>query len=84
MVTGFNARSAFTIPSPRKKNDERLLKLYVQLEEASVSELFSYNHGQKSWDTFAFLGRFPVHTGPTPPITPQTMLDACIQNFFRI
>ena len=25
-----------------------------------------------------FLGRFPIHTGPTPPLTPQTMLDACI------
>ena len=25
-----------------------------------------------------FLGRFPIHTGPTP----QTMLDACVQNFF--
>ena len=43
-----------------------------------------YNHGQNSWDTFAFLGRFPIHTGPTPPLTPQTMLDACIQNFFRV
>ena len=36
---------------------------------------YTYNHGQKSWDTFAFLGRFPIHTGPTPPLTPQTMLD---------
>ena len=43
-----------------------------------------YNHGQKSWDTFAFLGRIPMHTGPTPALTPQTMLDACIQNFFRV
>ena len=33
-------------------------------------------------DTCAFLGRFPIHTGPTPPLTPQTTLDACIQNFF--
>ena len=41
--------------------------------------IWSYNHGQKSWDTFAFLGRFPIHTGPTPPLTPQTML-----NFFRV
>ena len=40
-----------------------------------------YNHGQKSWDTFAFLGRLPINTGPTPPLTPQTMLDTCIQNF---
>ena len=44
----------------------------------------NYNHGQKSWDTFGFLGRFPIHTGPTPPLTPQTTLDACIQNFFRV
>ena len=28
------------------------------------------------------MGGFPIHTGPTPPLTPQTMLDACIQNFF--
>ena len=41
-----------------------------------------YNHGQKSCDTFAFLGHFPIHTGPTPTLTPQTMLDACLQNFF--
>ena len=32
-------------------------------------------------DTFEFLGRFPIHTGPTPPLTPQTLLDACFQNF---
>ena len=45
---------------------------------------FLDNHGQTSWDTFAFLRRFPIHTSPTPPLTPQTMLDACIQNFFRV
>ena len=38
----------------------------------------------KSLETLAFLGRFTIHTGPTPPLTPQTMLDACIQNFFRV
>ena len=43
--------------------------------------LFIYNHRQKSWDTSAFLWRLPIHTGPTPPLTPQTMLDECIQNF---
>ena len=48
------------------------------------TESLFYNHGQKSWDTFAFLWRFPIHTGPTPLLTPQTMLDACIQNFFRV
>ena len=45
---------------------------------------FSDNHGQKSWDTCAFMRRFPNHTGPTPPLAAQTMLDACIQNFFRV
>ena len=44
-----------------------------------------YNHGQKSLDTFAFLGRFPrILICPAPPLTPQTTLDACIQNFFRV
>ena len=43
-----------------------------------------YHHGQKSWDTFAFPGRFPIHTGPSPPLTPQTILDACVQNNFRV
>ena len=43
-----------------------------------------WNYSQKSWDTFAFLGRFPIHTGPTPPLTSQTMLDTCIQHFFRV
>jgi len=41
-------------------------------------------YGQKSWDTLAFLGRFPIRTGPTLPLTPQTKLDALIQNFFRV
>ena len=40
------------------------------------------NHGQKSWDTFAFLGHFLFCKGPTPPLTRQTKLDACIQDFF--
>ena len=38
----------------------------------------------KVWDTSVFLGCFPIHTGPTPPLTPQTTLDVCIQNFFRV
>ena len=37
---------------------------------------FSDNHGQTSWDTFAFLGRFPIYIGPIPPLTPYTMFDA--------
>ena len=38
----------------------------------------------KSLGTLAFLGRFPIYTGPTPPLTLQTKLDACIQNLFRV
>ena len=50
-----------------------------------TSSFNTYNHGQKSWDTFAFLRRFPIHTGPTPPLTRQTKLDESIQNFlFRV
>ena len=30
------------------------------------------------------LGRFPIHTGPTPLFTPQTMLDACISSDFQL
>ena len=32
-------------------------------------------------DTFAFLGRLPVHTGPTLSLTPQKMLDVCPEFF---
>ena len=42
----------------------------------------TYNHGQKSWNTFAFLGIFQFTHAQPPPLTPQTMLDACIQDFF--
>ena len=39
----------------------------------------------RSLETLAFLERFiPIRTGPTLPLTPQTMLDACIQNFFLV
>ena len=63
--------------------EKTLLQAWKPLKIAFILPIsFSDNHGQKSWDTFAFLGRFPIHTGPTPPLTPQTMLDACIQNFF--
>ena len=40
------------------------------------------NHGEKSWDTFEFLRRFPIHTHLAPPLTPQTTLEACFQIFF--
>ena len=38
----------------------------------------------KSLGTLAFLWCFPIHTGPTPPLTLQTKLDAYIQNFFPV
>ena len=62
------------------EKDNNTLTRFV-VGRPSCSE--SYNHGQKSWDTFAFLGCFAIHTGPAPPLTPQTLLDACIQNFFE-
>ena len=36
---------------------------------------------RQSWtkDTFTFLGHFPVHKNPTPPLTPQTTLDVLYQ-----
>ena len=38
----------------------------------------------KSLETLCISGAFPIKTGPTPSLTPETMLDACIQNFFRV
>ena len=32
----------------------------------------------------AFLGHCPLHTGQTPPLTPQTKLYVCIQTFFKV
>ena len=48
------------------------------------SHLFSRPSWTKVLEHFCISGRFPIHTGPTPLLTPQTMLDACIQNFFRV
>ena len=67
----------YDFSSEARKNPFTSLKIAFFLPTS-----FSDNHGQKSWDTFAFLGRFQIHTSPTPPLTPQTMLDACLQNFF--
>ena len=57
---------------------KRVKRKWIKLQKKK-----NYNHGQ-SLGILAFLGHFPVHTGPTPPLTPQTMLDACILNFFRV
>ena len=59
-----------------------LLEAYEKHVREVCVNLLTYNHGQKYWDTFAFLGRFSIHTGPTPPLTPQAMLDTYIQIFF--
>ena len=49
---------------------------------------YTYNRGQTSWNTFAFVGLSLNHTWPTfppPPLPePQTRLDRCIQNFSQI
>ena len=42
----------------------------------------NYNHGQTSWDT-CVSGAFSNSHRTSPSLTPQTILDACIQNFFR-
>ena len=46
------------------------------------SHLFFRQPWTKVFGHFCISGCFPIHTGPTPSLTPQTMLDACIQNFF--
>ena len=56
----------------------------IQLVGSKISRQNNLSHGQKSRDNFAFLGRFSIHIGPTPPLTPQTMLDECIQNLFPV
>ena len=75
-----NCRTAICIREQFSVVHHRIL----QVKPLPVERIISYNHGQTSWDTFVSLGRFPIHTGPTPPLIPQTMLDACIQNFFRV
>ena len=68
----------YDLSSEAKKNT--LLQAWKPLKIAFfLPTLFSDNHGQKSWDAFAFLGHFPIHTSPTPPLTPQTTLDIIYQ-----
>ena len=80
LATKARATNEGTGPSPHYT---RCLFL-LQVITSCVLAFFSYNHGQTSWDTFSFLGHFPIHTGPPPPLTPQTMLDACIQNLLSL
>ena len=37
---------------------------------------------KSSWDTFAFLGRFTMHTGPTPSPQPQNNAGRMYPEFF--
>ena len=51
-----------------------------------VSQAYNYNHGQKSWDTSAFLARFPIHTGPSPSLHPphKQCWTRASRIFFRV
>ena len=46
------------------------------------SHLFFRQPWTKVLGHFRISGAFPIHTGPTRPLTPQTMLDASITEFF--
>ena len=60
-----------------------LKKNFYRLENPSKLSFSFHLFFRQSW-TLVLLGHFPVYPGPTPPLTPQTMLDACIQKFFRV
>ena len=36
----------------------------------------------KSWDTFEFLGRFPIHTYPAPAPHPKNNVGRMFPDFF--
>ena len=59
------------------------MKKFFRSQKSVKISWYSEIWNTKSWDTFAFLGRFPTYTSPTPPLTPQTILDSCIQNLFE-
>ena len=52
-------------------------KMSLHAVQSSLISSPAYNRGQVLGH-YAFLGRFPIHTGPTPPLTPQTMLDVYV------
>ena len=57
-------------------------------ENQALTKQLSFLHKwtilDKSWDSFAFLGRFPIYKGPASTLNPQTKLDVCIHNFFQV
>ena len=69
-----------TVYNLSSKPEKTLLQAWKPLKiDFFLPTSFSDDNGQKSWDTFAFLGCFPIHTSPTPPLTPQTTLDVIYQ-----
>ena len=45
----------------------------------------TYDHEQKTLDTFAFLGCFPIHcTDPSPALTPKTNVGRRIFPYFQL
>ena len=82
---GFRRDSLLMISATFSDHPHHRMKIATPIvrqfyEENSAIETTSMD--KKSRDTFAHLGHFPIHTGPTPPLTSQTMLDVCIQHFF--
>ena len=64
------------------------LKKQPTFGDATTGFILMTHHYLQSWTKvlghLCVSRRFPIHTGPTPSLTPQTVLDACIQNFFRV
>ena len=57
----------------------------VTSQICSQVKIFHLQSWTKVLEHLHFLnGCFPIHTCPTLPLTPQTTLDVCIQNFFRV
>ena len=66
-------RDGLKFKSKKKEMGRTIPKLRTHLGLRRTTSHAYYDHGQKSWDT-----------GPTPPFTPQTMLDAHMKSFFRV
>ena len=64
----------------RKEKGNAYMQVRDSLELKGINSL-NYNHGWKSWDTFACVGLSLNRISPTPPPTPHTRLDACILSF---
>ena len=59
------------------------LALYFTINVLTVGYFCKLQPWTKVLGHFCILGCFPIHTGPTPPLTPQK-LDACVWNRSRI